>query len=153
MSDSRPRVRFLNLTVASLGANEKDKPSGIVTARVLFDGTNGIAVNRRTRIRDQERAPIAVDLKRSMRKKKNQRGVRTCAFPIGKFRSKSATGTSSIAKSGPASQCTSTQWGPLESPGPRTVCEGGFSNWTAFAVHRWRACGDLAHAGRGCFSP
>ena len=41
----------------------------MITARVLFDGTHGIAVNHRTRIRDQERAPIAADLKRVMREK------------------------------------------------------------------------------------
>ena len=38
-------------------------------ARVLFDGTHGLSVNSRTRIRDQERAPIAADLKRTMREK------------------------------------------------------------------------------------
>ena len=42
---------------------------GVVSARVLFDGSNGIPVNQRTRIRDQERAPIAADLKRAMREK------------------------------------------------------------------------------------
>ena len=47
----------------------KDKLGGIIAARVLFDGTNGIMVNKRTRMRDQERAPIAVDLKRFTREK------------------------------------------------------------------------------------
>ena len=55
--------------VASLGANRKDKPNGEVSARVLFDGTHGLSVNRRTRIRDQERAPTASDLKRALREK------------------------------------------------------------------------------------
>ena len=41
----------------------------MATARVLFDGTHGIAVNKRTRIRDQERAAIAADLKRAIREK------------------------------------------------------------------------------------
>ena len=67
LSETEARARFPNLVVASLGANRKDKPNGTVTARVLFDGTHGISVNKRTRIRDQERAPIAADLKRSMR--------------------------------------------------------------------------------------
>ena len=40
-----------------------------VSARVLFDGTHGLCVNSRKRVRDQERAPIAADLKRSMRDK------------------------------------------------------------------------------------
>ena len=35
--------------------------------RVLFDGTHGLCVNTRTRLRDQERSPIVADLKRSMR--------------------------------------------------------------------------------------
>ena len=55
--------------IASLGANRKDKPNGVVAARVLHDGTNGLAVNTRTRIRDQERSPIASDLKRATREK------------------------------------------------------------------------------------
>ena len=42
---------------------KKDKPGGVVTARVLFDGRNGIPVFWRTRILDQERAPVASDIK------------------------------------------------------------------------------------------
>ena len=53
--------------IASLGAQRKEKPGGVITARVFFDGTQGIAVNHRTRVRDQERGPIAADLKRLMR--------------------------------------------------------------------------------------
>ena len=44
-------------------------PGGIITARVLHDGTNGISVNRRIRVRDQERFPTASDVKRAMREK------------------------------------------------------------------------------------
>ena len=44
-------------------------PSGAATARVLFDGTHGLAVNTRTKIGDQGRSPIASDLKRPMRVK------------------------------------------------------------------------------------
>ena len=55
--------------MASLGANRKEKATGEVTARVLFDGTHGIDVNRRTRVRDQERGPIASDIKRVLREK------------------------------------------------------------------------------------
>ena len=60
------RKQFPTLVVASLGAVRKDKPDGQFTARVLFDDTQGLEVNKRTRIRDQERAPISADLKRSM---------------------------------------------------------------------------------------
>ena len=69
LTEAEAKTRFPNLVVASLGANRKDKPGGALTARVLFDGTHGLKVNTRTRIRDQERAPISSDLKRAMREK------------------------------------------------------------------------------------
>ena len=69
LTEAEARSRFPNLVVASLGAQRKDKPNGVVSARVLFDGTHGIPVNRRIRLRDQERAPVAADLKRVMREK------------------------------------------------------------------------------------
>ena len=59
LSEAEAKARFPNLVVASLGANRKDKPGGALTARVLFDGTHGLKLNTRTRIRDQERAPIS----------------------------------------------------------------------------------------------
>ena len=73
------KERYPNLVVASLGANRKDRPNGEVTARVLHDGTNGLAVNTRTRLRDQERSPISADLKRAMREK-DRRGFNTFAL-------------------------------------------------------------------------
>ena len=69
LPEAEARRRYPDLVVASLGAIRKDKPNGEVTARVLFDGTHGLSVNRRTRIRDQERSPIASDLKRALREK------------------------------------------------------------------------------------
>ena len=69
MTESEARTKYPNLVVASLGAQRKQKPGGKVTARVLFDGTDGLCVNTKTRLRDQERGPIAADLKRSMREK------------------------------------------------------------------------------------
>ena len=69
MTESEARSKYPDLVVASLGAQRKQKPGGKVTARVLFDGTHGLCVNSKTRLRDQERAPIAADLKRSMREK------------------------------------------------------------------------------------
>ena len=69
MTEPEAKTKYPNLVVASLGAQRKQKPGGKITARVLFDGTHGLCVNTKTRIRDQERAPIASDLKRSMREK------------------------------------------------------------------------------------
>ena len=68
-SEEEARACYPDLVVASLGAQRKDKPNGEVSARVLFDGTNGLAVNTRTRIRDQERSPIAAALKRALTEK------------------------------------------------------------------------------------
>ena len=67
LSEREARIQYPDLVVAALGANNKEKPNGVISARVLFDRSNGIAVNRRTRIRDQERAPVAGDFKRVMR--------------------------------------------------------------------------------------
>ena len=69
LSEEEAKDKYPNLVIASLGAQRKEKPGGKVSARVLFDGTHGLCVNSRTRLGDQERAPIAADLKRSMREK------------------------------------------------------------------------------------
>ena len=81
MTEQDARQRYPDLVVASLGAQRKDKPGGAVSARVLFDGTHGITVNTRTRILDQERGPIAADLKRIMREK-SRVGVPTFALTV-----------------------------------------------------------------------
>ena len=79
LSEDEAKARYPHLVIASLGANRKDKPNGEISARVLFDGINGLQVNTRTRLRDQERAPIAADLKRAMHEKATL-GVRTFAL-------------------------------------------------------------------------
>ena len=76
MSESEARTRYPHLVVLSLGAMRKEKPGEVISARVLFDGSNGIPVNRRIRIRDQERSPVASNLKRFMREKA-RRGEQT----------------------------------------------------------------------------
>ena len=72
LSEQGARKRYPHLVIAS-------KPNEVVSARVLFDGSNGIPVNRRARTRDQERAPIAADLKRAMREK-SKTGQKTFAL-------------------------------------------------------------------------
>ena len=69
LNEKEAKDRYPNLVIASLGAQRKEKPGGKVSARVSFDGTHGLCVNSSTRLRDHERAPIAADLKRSMREK------------------------------------------------------------------------------------
>ena len=48
------RLQFPSLTVASFGAQLREKLGGKITARASFGGTHGIAVNHRKRIRGQE---------------------------------------------------------------------------------------------------
>ena len=50
LTEAEAVEKFPCLVIASLGANRKDKPTGVATARVLHDGTNGLAVNTRSRI-------------------------------------------------------------------------------------------------------
>ena len=69
LTEPEARRQFPDLVVASLGAQRNEKSGCDITARVLFDGTHGLCVNSRTRLRDQERAPIAADFKRTMREK------------------------------------------------------------------------------------
>ena len=59
LDDQSRRWQVLKLSeAAALGA--------VATARVLHEGSNDTAVNRRTRITDQKRAMVAADLKRVM---------------------------------------------------------------------------------------
>ena len=85
-SEEEARACYPDLVVASLGPQRKDKPNGEVSARFLFDGTHGLAVNTRTRVRDQERSPIAADLKRALREKAQFRQP-TCRTHSGHKRS------------------------------------------------------------------
>ena len=68
LSQQVAKKRFLGLVVASMGAVKKEK-DGVISARVVFDGTNGSYVNSSTHLRDQERSPVAGDIKRFMREK------------------------------------------------------------------------------------
>ena len=71
LSEEEAKIRFSRLVIASLGANRKDRPNGEVT--------NGLSVNTKTRLRDQERSPISSDIKRAMREKAS-RGLSTFAL-------------------------------------------------------------------------
>ena len=78
LSEREARNQNPDVVVAAL-PTKKEKPNGVISARVLFDGSEGIAVNRRTRITEQERAPVAADLKRVVQKKARL-GERTFAL-------------------------------------------------------------------------
>ena len=57
-----------NSRVASLGAQVKGlDEKGEVMVRVLHDGTHGVGVNSRIRVRDQDAGPLAPDVKRTLR--------------------------------------------------------------------------------------
>ena len=48
LSEEDAKRQYAGLVIASLGANRKEKSDGTITVRVLHDGSNGTAVNRRT---------------------------------------------------------------------------------------------------------
>ena len=48
LPEDEARAKYPHLVIASLGANRKDRPNGEVTARVLHDGTDGLAVDTKT---------------------------------------------------------------------------------------------------------
>ena len=55
---------YPNLTVASLGAIEKiADPQRAEDIRLLMDGTYGVGINPRIKVRDQDRCPTASDVK------------------------------------------------------------------------------------------
>ena len=58
LPEAEAKEKFPNLVVASLGAQKKEKPGGVVSARVMFDGTNGNFVNTSTHLRDQSVHPL-----------------------------------------------------------------------------------------------
>ena len=48
------------LTIASLGALQKSVgDDGVIAIRLLYDGTHGVEINRRIRVRDQDACPAA----------------------------------------------------------------------------------------------
>ena len=100
---------FPDLVVASLGAQRKEKAGGVVSARVLFDGTHGISVNSWIRVRDQARSPITADIKRIVREKSNA-GFRTFALTadvveaIARSQSTGGTGICLARESAPEGQ-------------------------------------------------
>jgi len=69
LTEQEARDRYGDaLVVASLGALQKRvEDDGTVVIRLLYDGTHGVPVNARIKVRDQERFPAAPDLKRQLR--------------------------------------------------------------------------------------
>ena len=93
-----------HLVVASFCAQRKEKPGGIVTARVLFDGTHSISVNTRIRVRDQERFPIAADITKILRRL-HMHSLPMSQKLVDRSQYKEGTGTCSVRKSAFEGQC------------------------------------------------
>ena len=69
-TETQAKKEFEGLVIASMGALRKEGATPEeYTARVLFDGTRSVPINSRIRLRDQERSPIAADLKRALRER------------------------------------------------------------------------------------
>ena len=67
--------QFPGLVVSSLGVvvKEATTPDSNRKVRIVLDGTHGVQLNRRIRVRDQDRCPTALDVKRQQRE---QQGCR-----------------------------------------------------------------------------
>ncbi len=74
LSPSDFKARWPHGTVASLGAVTSLK-DGEISVRLVFDGTHGVDVNRRIRVRDQERPPSAMDAKAYLAAQSKRRRV------------------------------------------------------------------------------
>ncbi len=61
------RARWPNAAVASLGALVKTAEDGTRQTRILYDGTRGVDINTRIRVRDKERGPTTGDIKAILR--------------------------------------------------------------------------------------
>ena len=141
LPEAEARLQFSHLVFAPLGAQRKEKPRGVISARVLFDGSNGIPVNRRIRLREQERAPMASDLKRCMREKSPERGAhflidggRCRSVPAG------AGGRARLAFTGVPGRggrrCIyEYRWALLASPPPRTTGRALPQDWTDYSIY------------------
>ena len=74
VSPQKAEELFPGLRVNSLGAVAKTDGSGRVTGvRIVMDGTHGVDVNTRIRVRDQDACPIAADVKRHQRAQATER--------------------------------------------------------------------------------
>ncbi len=74
---------FPNLTINSLGGVAKITESGeVASVRVVLDGTHGVVVNRAIRQRDQDRCPVAADVKRVQREQARTRPALGLALDV-----------------------------------------------------------------------
>ncbi len=72
LTESEVSLRWPNASIASLGALEKHDANGVLSVRLLFDGTTGVDLNGRIRVRDQEQTPGAPDIKCYQREQARQ---------------------------------------------------------------------------------
>ena len=136
LSQQVAKKRFPGLVVASMGAVKKEK-DGVISARVVFDGTNGSYVNNSTHLRDQERSPVAGDIKRFMREKARV-GEPTFGLTadirrlIGRFLSTPLTGICSGLSWNQMERFSLTPWERLGSPQRPTGGAGSRQRWADF---------------------
>ncbi len=78
LTETEVKRRWPDASIASLGALHKLDSQGGSSLRLLFDGTTGVDLNTRIRVRDQEQMPGAPDIKRYQREQ-----ARAAAATIG----------------------------------------------------------------------
>ena len=83
LTEKEARDRFPDLTIVSLGAVEKiAEPSKPEDVRLLMDGTYGVNLNTKIRVRDQDRCPTAADVKRVQREQARGRPLKGLALDV-----------------------------------------------------------------------
>ncbi len=74
---------FPRLTVNSLAGIAKVSEEGdVASVRLVLDGTHGVVVNRAIRQRDQDRCPVAADVRRVQREQHGTRGALGLALDV-----------------------------------------------------------------------
>ena len=154
MSQEDARFCIIKIDCRIFQGFEEGKTDGTITARVLFDGTNGTMVNQRTRIRDPKRSSDRltsqeiyegeVDAQRA-HLHTNNRGLESpethldCTVQLGLARMSDAVWKCSV-----------------HSQGVHVWCGVGFSLLVSFLIATWSSnpmfcgplCRDLTQVGR-----
>ncbi len=83
MKPDEAEHHFPGLSINSLGGVAKLSDAGeVVGVRIVMDGTHGVVVNSAIRQRDQDRCPIASDVKRQQREQASTRPARGVALDV-----------------------------------------------------------------------
>ncbi len=83
LTEEEAGFHFPELTVNSLaGIAKLDEHGDVSSVRLVLDGTHGVVLNRAIRQRDQDRCPVASDVRRVQREQSTSRGAWGLALDV-----------------------------------------------------------------------